>query len=222
MSTPKLLLARRIWRVLRHGGKQAADLTDEGRELSQARSALLEQLEALRVDVQRSGELDNTEHEERLSEIKHSLDELRLKDEALIRRWKALNAKTKRRTVWVSMGNLLVEVVFLLVSLFVFKRSPKHAAAVHIEFYEAAAGIAPVLMVAGLVELALIRHTGGVWAVLGFSLPAVAAGIAALSVLATHKSTPITFSLGTWGLYTTTYALVSYFILHSLLWPRDD
>ena len=90
------------------------------------------------------------------------------------------------------------------------------AAGVQLDYYSAVAGIIPVLLVAGLVEVALLRIPGmGAWVVLNFAVAALSAMGGALYVLATHRSTLTALSLTVWGLILTLLMLLVYFVFHS-------
>ncbi len=137
------------------------------------------------------------------------------RDRARIQKdFEAVNATERRRTVRLAQTTLALQFLGAAAGL-IFPLPAKTADAIHLDYYSAVAAITPVLLVAGFVEVAVLRLSTGVWAVLSFAVPAVGAGTAALFVLATHHSTPFAYWLTIWGLGTTLVSLIGYVVLHT-------
>jgi hypothetical protein len=127
----------------------------------------------------------------------------------------AVTAKETRRTAVLARATLMSQFVVAALGLAFPYCSAHTAHAIHLDYYSAVSAIAPVLLVAGFVELAILGLSTAVWAVLSFAVPAVGAGGAALLVLASHDSTPFTLFLTVWGLAATLISRVVYVIFHT-------
>lgn len=144
-------------------------------------------------------------------------DQARVRDESA-----AISTTQTRRIATVAKATLALELLTAVLGLIPYGRaSAKSAHAIHLEYYAAVAGIMPVLLIAGFVELAILRFRPAVWAVLNFAVPAIGAGGAALVVLATHDSTPYTRFLTIWGLVATMASLIAYVVMHTTTSTRD-
>jgi hypothetical protein len=126
----------------------------------------------------------------------------------------AIKATETRRMARVGQTGLVIQLITVAIGL-VLPGDAKAAHSIHVEYYAAVAGIAPLLLLAGLVELAFLRPVGAVWGVLSFAVPAVGAVAASLNVLATHKSTLATLFLTLWGLVATLVLLIAYVVAHA-------
>jgi len=127
-------------------------------------------------------------------------------------------AKRRQRILQGGAASVFVLEIAIVGYLILFPgESAKTATAVHLEYYSAVATIAPVLLVAGFVELVVIGLPYSVWFVLAFAVGPVVAIVAALQVLATHKSTPVTDRLSDWGLLAALLLFVLFVVLHATL-----
>jgi hypothetical protein len=89
----------------------------------------------------------------------------------------------------------------------------KEAHAVHLEFYAAVAGIVPVLLVAGLVELLTIPpEASGVGLIVSLAVAGFVTETAALIVLATHRSTGLSERVSVFGLFYIGLGVVAGFV----------
>lgn len=157
--------------------------------------------------------------EEQLVEVELEAAEIKKETAALEERWESISARWDRLVVRSAQAGLAIQLITLVVVATVFAGTAKEARGVHLDYYMAVASIAPVLLVAGLAELVVLRLRGGVWTALTFAIPSSAATFASLHVLATHNSTPATSSLTGWGLNTTFIFLLLYFVMHSVVGP---
>jgi hypothetical protein len=149
--------------------------------------------------------------------VKREADELEIDQKKLVDTFESIKAEERGRLRRFVQITLVFQLVVLCLSLFAPSTGYAHrsAAEVHLTYYSAIAAIMPVLLVAGLVELVLIRLQGGGWTVVSFAVPSFSATSAALYVLATHQTTPATFGLTLSGLTVTGVLLLSYFVIHT-------
>lgn len=137
--------------------------------------------------------------------------------------FEAIAATQTRRLVRLAQVGLISQFVTAAIGLIPFGHAwATSAHAIHLEYYAAVAGIAPVLLIAGFVEIAILAYRpAATWSVLTFTVPAIGAGAAALVVLATHDSTSYTRFLTIWGLVATLVSLILYVVGHATLPARD-
>jgi hypothetical protein len=128
----------------------------------------------------------------------------------------AIAATQTRRIATVAKVGLAAQLLTALIGLIPLGHASDRAAhAIHLEYYAAVAGIMPVLLIAGFVELAILALRPAVWPVLSFAFPAIVGGSAALVVLANHDSTTSTRFLTIWGLVATMASLILYVVMHT-------
>jgi hypothetical protein len=148
--------------------------------------------------------------------VSAEIDELRREPQRIADELRVAAVATNRRTRRVYQVGLAFSIVAIVFFVLFPGSSAKTARAVHLDYYSAVAEITPVLLIAGLVELAILDGIGaGAWAVFSFAVPAVSTAAAALDVLATHRSTPATLALTISGLPTTMILLVLYYVAHA-------
>jgi hypothetical protein len=128
----------------------------------------------------------------------------------------AISAAQTRRISIFARATLLAQLLTGALRLIPSSQAGvKSAHAIHIEYYAAVAGIMPVLLIAGFVELAILALRPAVWAVLNFAVPAIGGGGAALVALGAHDSTPLLRFLTVWGLLATMFSLIAYVVMHT-------
>ncbi len=126
-------------------------------------------------------------------------------------------AATETRRI-ARVAKVLLMLQFVTAALGLIPRghaSARSARAIHLDYYAAVAGITPLLLIAGFVELAVLSIRPAIWAVLTFAIPAIGGGAAALYALASYDSTPYTRFLTIWGLVATLASLIGYVVIHT-------
>jgi hypothetical protein len=173
---------------------------------------MLAQLEALiQVPIQAHQDAMDEAEANEAEFTRLARDNARIKDG-----FEAINATETRRIIRLAQGTLLLQLLVAALGLISWVSGPaKSAHGIHLDYYSAVAGITPLLLVAGFVELAVLGLRPAVWAVLSFAVPAIGAGGAALVVLATHDSTPYARFLTIWGLVATLTSLITYVVVHT-------
>jgi len=175
-----------------------------------------EATESEEYDQMRSTEEQVRELATERDSVSAEVDEIGREQERIRDEFRAAAAAMNRRTRRIYQVGLAVSVASIVFLVLFPGSSVKTARAVHLDYYSAVAGITPVLVIAGLVELAILDGIGaGAWAVFSFAVPAVSTAAAALDVLATHRSTPATLALTLSGLLITMILLVLYFVIHA-------
>ena len=210
---------------------QVRSLVADLREREAESEAIIQEGQRIREDIRGEPPEDETERQRFRSAIDGRVAELEARAEALVGRdlptrdeVASLNEQVSqvfrrrdRILRYSAQGGLLLQVlVFTAIAIFP-AWSAKQAAGVHLEYYAAVAAIAPVLLIAGFVELGVLALPSGTWTVLTFAVPNLAAGWAALHVLATHASTPITASFAETGLVVSVLTLLGYVVGHQAL-----
>jgi uncharacterized protein YoxC len=209
--------------------KRRLSLIEEQQEkLIGERLALIERLVAVAEFGKETAELDELDAPvQRIGEqirelaaegdsVSAEVDEIRREQQRIAEEFRVADVAVNRRTRRIAQVGLAVTIATIVVLVLSPGSSAKTAPAVHLDYYSAVAGITPVLLVAGLVELAILGGMGqGAWAVFSLAVPAVSTTAAALDVLATHRSTPTTLDLTLQGLLTTIILLVLYFVAHA-------
>lgn len=169
---------------------------------------------------------DQSDLEDRLAELEADADRM-LKEgpsaeelDAIVAALKAYSGRMRSSARRYAKGNLVIQLATVAIGLRFSPFSVRGAHAIHLDYFIAVAAIAPVLLVAGFVELAVVGQSTVGWAVLGFAVPAVGSASAALLVLATHNSTPAALYLTIWGLVATLFSLTVLVVGHASM-SRD-
>jgi hypothetical protein len=176
----------------------------------------------------RSDDEAEAEFSRRVDELDAELAELEsdIADEAdigtLLDDLRVVAKRRQRITERAAQAVFLLQLAAIAAIILFPNESTKTASAVHIEYYSAVATIAPVLLVAGFVEVVVIGLPYTVWYVLTFGVGPVVAIVASLNVLATHKSTPVTDKLSSWGLLASLALFVGFVALHATLSRRES
>jgi hypothetical protein len=213
-------MLRRVWIGLKHfpGGAEFTPLGAVAEDISARNKALGQQLDELGDDLERAKADPANALVEDLQQRATGLkaEQARLGEDStqLSGRLNLVEAAVTRRTVRVAQASLLAELATVAIGV-KWPGSPKTAHSIHMDYYSAVAAIAPVLLIAGFVEVVVLRPMAAVWVVLSFAVPAVGAITAALAVLATHRSTAAALYLTKWGLGMTLLLLVTYFAMHA-------
>ncbi len=235
LSSPKSEHPAR-WRLISHWRRRAEhrksekDLLERGQKLAAQNDADKARL----ADIQRRLTLLSNESKElrgdpsAQSDLDDRLAELQADAEAMLKEGpsteeinaintglKAYSARMRKSTRRYAKGNLIVQLATVAIGLQFPPFTARGAHAIHLDYYTAVAAIAPVLLVAGFVELAVLGQATAGWGVLSFGVPAVGAAAAALLVLATHNSTPAAFYLTIWGLGATLLSLTLLIVGHA-------
>jgi hypothetical protein len=151
------------------------------------------------------------------AEIRRVADKLDAIQARVAERQQESNEARKRRKRTANrMGMALLAIQFATVAIgLIWTGSPKHARGVHLAYYAAVAAAIPVLLVAGFVELGVLRLPFALWAVLSFAVPVCGAEVASLWVLGSQRSTAAALFLTEWGLAATFASLVLYVAAHA-------
>lgn len=210
-------------------GDAATDLGDRLEDLRKRTAKIKRDVEGLEAEQDRADAL--SESSPASAELQEKLVELNLRSRAIATETEELEAEGKHlamrmaqveselsatgevATRLVTQGTIFFQLVVVVVLLLLHPNSVV-AHNVRLDYYNAVATVVPVLLVAGLVELAL-QARSGLWNVLAFVIPASGSGGAALVVLGTHRSTSISIFLTVWGLLQTFISLVIFVAVHA-------
>jgi hypothetical protein len=171
----------------------------------------LARLEAIQQEVNDIQQELDTERQALEAEWTQLLDD----QTRVLKSLEAANVTESHRARRVGKWAFASELVTVAMGLIVPLSTPHVAHGVHLDYYSAVAEIMPVLLVAGLVEVAFLGlRSLGRWSVLNFAVPALGGTGGALYALATQHSTSSTLFLTIWGLGVTFISLTLYFIGH--------
>ena len=161
-----------------------------------------------------------TETERRLSDFDAELDDLeragpqiREDQNRLLAELKAVESARRRRLNQLYGAALASELASIAAYLLI-GGDAKLAQSIHLDYYSAVASLAPLLLIAGLVEVATLGPPTTL-VVPAFAVPALGALGASLYVLATHHAFGGALALTVWGLASTVATLLLYFVLHA-------
>jgi hypothetical protein len=138
-----------------------------------------------------------------IAETQGRIDE----SEAARARFAAVTDAMRRNVARRDLATFGLYLVTGIIGLGYARTFPSWGHRTHLEFYEAVAAIAPVLLVAGFVEIIAMEPVSQ-WPLLSFAVGDIGAAVAALYVLASHHSTTLAAYLTMWGLAVTVSSIV--------------
>lgn len=162
----------------------------------------------------------NRAEREEIQNLAQGIDRLRRDVEQLTSvRDQKLQELERAQESWVSRRAWIGPAVFLAlqfwVVVYLLLDPVLSAQDVHMEFYEAVAAIAPILLGAGLVELTIVAGRNAGSRMLAFAIAPSAAVVGSLVALARHRSTSATFGLSAWGLLSGVLLLLLFTAFHA-------